>query len=111
MISKPAPSNPGQRDMAIGICTVSLQDASRQPQPVAAASEWHMQAPGRPAPGNVELIVKVFPGVYRPQFRCFGGYPVSALMGAQDLLANPLVTIAPGAQPPPIEVTSASGGG
>ena len=52
----------------------------------------------------------VFPGEYRVDIVCPGGYPVSASFGATDLLTEPSVTISSGAAPP-IEIEFKPGGG
>jgi hypothetical protein len=53
----------------------------------------------------------VMPGVYRVSLTCSFGYARSVMSGAQDLLANPILTIQPGAAPRPIEVVATYGGG
>lgn len=53
----------------------------------------------------------VLPGSYRLAFNCFIGYVTSAHLGGTDLLANPVLTIAPGVAPPTIEVAARFGGG
>jgi len=56
------------------------------------------------------VLSNVYPGAYRISFQCSGGYPRSATFNTQDLLANPLVTIGPGASGP-IEILGTLGGG
>ena len=63
-----------------------------------------------PNPGEF-FFAKVMPGSYRVGVDCFGGYVRSVMSGALDLLANPILTVQPGAGPPPIEITANSGGG
>lgn len=54
---------------------------------------------------------KVLPGAYRVRVVCTARYAVSAVTGAQDLLANPVWTIAPGTPPPPVEIAYRSDSG
>jgi uncharacterized protein (DUF2141 family) len=56
------------------------------------------------------VLADVLPGMYRISFQCYGGYPRSATFNNQDLLANPLLTIGPGAVAP-IEILGTRGGG
>jgi len=56
-------------------------------------------------------IPSVFPGAYRMQFGCQGGYFTSAMFGTNDLLTNPAIMIPPGGTPPPIDVAMKPGGG
>jgi len=60
--------------------------------------------------GSDFVVRKVQPGTYRSTIQCFGAYPNSISAGRQDLLANPLLTIAPGA-PPILEIVASYGGG
>jgi protocatechuate 3,4-dioxygenase beta subunit len=53
----------------------------------------------------------VLPGRYRVGVSCNGAYLVSAAMGTTDLLANPWITVSPGAAPATIEVVAHHGGG
>jgi len=62
------------------------------------------------AEGDFE-IPGVLPGHYRVKIGCFGGYISSARFGESDLLARNELSIAPGAAPPPIEVTLGTDGG
>ena len=55
--------------------------------------------------------VRATTGRQRVSFACYGAYIHSAYAGAQDLLANPILTIIPGTQPPPIEILATHGGG
>ncbi len=50
-------------------------------------------------------------GKNRVSISCPDGYVRSAVAGAQDLLANPVLTIEPGANPPPVEILATHGGG
>jgi hypothetical protein len=50
-------------------------------------------------------------GKRRVSISCPDGYVRSAVAGAQDLLANPVLTIEPGANPPPVEILASHGGG
>ena len=56
-------------------------------------------------------IPDVLPGLYTVRIQCYGGYPTSVLSGGIDLLANPSLTIHPGAAPAPIEIQLKPGGG
>jgi uncharacterized protein (DUF2141 family) len=87
-----------------GACMVSLMPSGHRG---AAYSD----AGFRRNPSGESTMAGVLPGVYRVSFGCFGVYVRSAMSGSQDLLANPLLTVQPGAQPPPIEILAAHGGG
>ncbi len=56
-------------------------------------------------------LSNVFAGQYQARIQCFGGYAESAVAGATDLLADPILTVSPGVAPPPIEITIKPGGG
>ncbi len=64
---------------------------------------------GGTIPGN-RSAVSVFPGSYNVRVNCFSSYPTSVLSGTNDLLVNPVLTVAPGELPPPIEITALYGG-
>jgi hypothetical protein len=53
----------------------------------------------------------VKPGQMEFSVQCFGAFIRSATTGSQDLLANPVLTIAPGASPPLVEIVATYGGG
>lgn len=61
--------------------------------------------------GNETLIGGVFPGTYRVETQCFGAYPKTVLSGNNDLLVNPILTLAQEMEPAPIEITALHGGG
>jgi hypothetical protein len=69
----------------------------------------------QPAPsqgGNGEMLLPgVLPGAYRAAIHCYGNYARAVTYGTQDLLANPVLTVAPGTPPPPIEMVVVRGGG
>lgn len=64
---------------------------------------------GGPILGN-RSGVSVFPGSYNVRVNCYGSYPTSVLSGTNDLLVNPVLTVAPGEFPPAIEITALYGG-
>ncbi len=75
----------------------------------------HIVGAGTP-PGNVifmqdQVLHGVRSGRVRFSIGCPDGYVRSATASAQDLLANPVLTIEPGATPPPIEILATHGGG
>jgi hypothetical protein len=55
--------------------------------------------------------VSILPGRHQVLISCSNAYVISAVMGNTDLLANPWISIAPGAAPAPIEVVAHHGGG
>ena len=57
------------------------------------------------------VLHEVPSGKWRVSISCPDGYVRSAVAGAQDLLANPVLTIEPGANPPPVEILATHGGG
>jgi hypothetical protein len=85
-------------------CNVSLKDGRLQPG---------VDTPpyGRGSGDNQFDIENVYPGKYRVEFHCTGGYPVSASFGVVDLLANPIVTISAATARLPIEILFRPGGG
>jgi hypothetical protein len=56
-------------------------------------------------------LAGLLPGSYNLTIACGASYVTSALWGSQDLLANPEITIQPGAAPPPVEIVAHLGGG
>lgn len=59
---------------------------------------------------NEFLIQGVFPGEYRVEFHCSGGYPISASFGGIDLMTNRIITVGT-ALAPSIDLTLGQGGG
>jgi hypothetical protein len=86
-------------------CQVSLHDVAPSVRSMVGAIDT------LPQRGDTISISGVFPGQYRVEIACNGGYVTSASFGTVDLLANPRITIQPGATPPPIEIAFKSGGG
>lgn len=84
-------------------CTVLLRatDGLAEERPIGA----------RALPNGQGAISGVIPGHYRSVVTCFGGYAQSAMWGTQDLLANPLMSVAPGSDTQPIEIVARRGGG
>jgi hypothetical protein len=83
-------------------CQVSLRSVRMGEGPIGFR-------PGRPN-DHEWIAANVFPGQYRVQTTCSGGYPISVVSGSTDLRVNPMLTIQPGVSPPPIEVNAAAGG-
>jgi hypothetical protein len=83
-------------------CVISLRSGHEQGMPMG----WSLFGNGPEF-----TIPYVFAGQYEVRIQCRGGYAVSALAGGTDLLAQPVLTVPPGAAPPPIEVTMKPGGG
>lgn len=92
----------GTRGQAFGFCQISLHSSGRNARVLMAQPK-----------GNTgeSLIENVLPGDYRVTLQCQGGYASSAIVGNHDLLANPNLTIPPGAAPAPIEISLKPGGG
>ena len=82
-------------------CRVSLRTPGGQVSP---------GLPSLPQPKTFS-IPNVFPGPYRAEFWCTGGYVTSAMFGTNDLLSNPAIVIQPGGTPPPIDIAMKPGGG
>jgi hypothetical protein len=83
-------------------CMISLRSGREQSMPMGGALLGN---------GPEFTIPNVFAGQYEVRIQCRGGYAVSALAGGTDLLAQPVLTVSPGAAPAPIEVTMKPGGG
>jgi protocatechuate 3,4-dioxygenase beta subunit len=97
----------------------TADDNDAEDGPVEPDCRVSLRAPGgQVSPGLPSLpqaktfsITNVFPGPYRVEFWCTGGYVTSAMFGTNDLLSNPAITIQPGGTPPPIEIAMKPGGG
>jgi hypothetical protein len=61
--------------------------------------------------GPKPALSGTLPGTYQVTVVCFGSWVTSALYGSQDLLANPIIVVQPGAAPPPVEIMAHFGGG
>jgi hypothetical protein len=97
----PTPDEP-LRGLDSALCTVRLGPARGR------SRESYVSEAG----GSGEFTVRgVIAGAYRVSLECSGGYARSAMSGAQDLLADSILTIQPGAAPQPIEVVATYGGG
>jgi hypothetical protein len=98
-----------QRVAEGGQCNVVLHPPGRRAGGtyVAGPAASRLAAHGE----DERLLSSVLPGTYRAAFECYGVYARSVTFGTQDLLVNPLLTIQPGAVPPPIELVVTRGGG
>ena len=61
--------------------------------------------------GSRFTISPVLSGNYHASITCSGAYPTSAMYGTTDLMSGSLLTVLPGVEPPPIEITAKAGGG
>jgi hypothetical protein len=61
--------------------------------------------------GSASGLFSALPGRYRLDVVCRNAYLVSASIGNADLIANPWITVSPGATPAPIEIVARNGGG
>jgi hypothetical protein len=72
----------------------------------------HGADPGSvPSQSRGGATISALPGRYRVGIFCFAAYPVSIALGTSDLLADPSITVSPGAAPAPIEIVARHGGG
>ncbi|HEY3743351.1 MAG TPA: carboxypeptidase-like regulatory domain-containing protein [Bryobacteraceae bacterium] len=96
----------------IGFPTESLKEEGAPRCEIALHESRRREAdPGSGPPMPDEFIFQdVFPGEYRAELWCTRGYPISATFGGVDLMANPIITVTSGPQPP-IAVTTQRGGG
>lgn len=96
-------------------CFASLIPTNRHATQIYAASptprDSPATAPDHEPDASDSVISGVPPGSYRISLNCGPGYPTSVLFGSQDVLANPILSVQPGIQPPSIDVVAKFGGG
>jgi len=90
------------------VCRFSLHPTGSRSEPASAS-------PGnRPidtqGDGDEQVLTGVLPGTYRATVECIGSYPRSAMLGTQDLLTHPLLSIQPGVSAE-VEILATHGGG
>lgn len=101
---------------ALAILQSDDGDGDAAPPPECAVSLDAPQMNGAVGPAKRVVardgvLPNVLAGSQRISIQCFDGYVRSALEGTQDLLADPVITILPGASPPPMEILATHGGG
>jgi hypothetical protein len=84
-------------------------------QPVGTQSRQSEITPTQANATNGEdgaiTFKEVLPGTYRLSFNCYAGYVASVQWAGNDLLTDLLLTLQPGIDPAPVEVTARFGGG
>ncbi len=109
-----APAKPAKRRVADDDDDGDEDSEVRSDQCMVYLSAISLDGSARPARTVVMqdgVLHDVMAGKHRVSIQCFDGYVRSALAGTQDLLANPVINVLPGATAPPIEILATHGGG